>query len=87
MLDSVTIASVPAARPPLGSDVHELTLDGARLAGNDLRLLIDGISYQVGANGDPAQLIYRLGRKLSAGSHSIAVGVGGQRSRAVDVMV
>jgi hypothetical protein len=87
LLDSVTVASVPAASPPLGSNVHELTLDGARLAGNDLRLLIDGISHHVGANGNPAQLIYRMGRELSPGSHSIAAVVGGQRSRAVEVVV
>lgn len=86
-LDAVTAALVPPGSPPVGGDVHELTLDGARLAANDVRLLLDGVAYQVGANGDAAQLVYRLGRRLSAGPHSVAVVVDGQRSRPIELMI
>jgi uncharacterized protein DUF4255 len=65
------------------NSVHQLTLNGARLNGNDVRLVIDGVTYQVGPNANAAQVVYTLGRLLSAGSHSVAVNVNGQMSRSV----
>jgi hypothetical protein len=70
-----------------GSSVHQLTLNGARLNGSDVRLVIDGITHQVGAHTNPVQLVYTLGRLLSAGSHSVAVNVNGQTSRSVTLGV
>jgi Pvc16 N-terminal domain len=79
-LDSpIGLAVVTAAR----NAVHQLTLNGARLDGGDVRLLIDGSTYQAGANANAVQLVYTLGRLLSAGSHSVAVSVNGQLSRSV----
>jgi Pvc16 N-terminal domain len=79
-LDSpIALAVVTVA----GNSVHQLTLNGARLNGSDVRLVIDGLTYQVGANANPAQVIYTLGRLLSAGSHSVAININGQLSRSV----
>jgi hypothetical protein len=66
-----------------GNPVHLLTLNGARLNGGDVRLLLDGVTYQTGPNANPAQLVKTLGRLLSAGSYSVAVNVNGQTSRSV----
>jgi hypothetical protein len=70
-----------------GNPVHLLTLNGARLNGSDVRLLLDGVTYQTGPNANPAQLVKTLGRLLSAGSHSVAVNVNGQASRSVALEV
>jgi len=66
-----------------GNAVHQLTMNGARLNGSDVRLVLDGVTYQVGANANATQLVYTLGRLLSAGSHRVAINVNGQTSRNV----
>ena len=80
-----TIA-VETVTVPTGS-VHRLTIQGARLKGNDVRLVIDGVSYQAGSNPTKNQLIYTLGRLLSAGSHSIAVNIDGHLSHSIELEV
>jgi hypothetical protein len=70
-----------------GKSVHKLTLNGARLNGSDARILIDGITYQTGANASATQLVYTLGRLLDAGAHDVSVNVDGQNSRAVGLEV
>lgn len=70
-----------------GNQVHQLTLNGARLGGGDVRLLIDGVSYQTGGNANANQLVFTLGRLLPAGSHSVAVNVDGSMSHNVDLEV
>jgi hypothetical protein len=67
--------------------VHRLTLGGARLSGADVRLVIDGVVYQAGANANAAQLVYTLGRQLNAGTHQVAVSVDGQMSHTVALEV
>ena len=67
--------------------VHRLTLNGARLNGSDVRLVIDGVTYQAAPNENTAQLVYTLGRLLSAGSHSVAVNVNGHMSRGIGLEV
>jgi len=76
LITSVIAAVVNVA----GNQVHRLTINGARLNGSDVRLLIDGASYQVGANANATQVVFALGRLLDAGSHSVAVLVNGSRS-------
>ena len=66
-----------------GNAVHQLTMNGARLNGSDVRLVLDGVTYQVGANANATQLVYTLGRLLSVGSHRVAINVNGQTSRSV----
>jgi hypothetical protein len=70
-----------------GNQVHRLTLNGARLNGSDVRILLDGTTHQVGANANAAQLVVTLGRLLPAGAHTVAVTVNGQRSRSVGLNV
>jgi Pvc16 N-terminal domain len=90
-----TIEVIPLIASPIGlavvtvsgNQVHRLTLNGARLGGGDVRLLIDGVSYQTGANANASQLVFTLGRLLTAGSHSVAVNVDGSMSHSIDLEV
>jgi hypothetical protein len=68
---------------PDGNNVHRLTLNGVRLNGSDVRAVLDGATYQRGANGNAAQFVLTLGRLLNSGTHRIALNVNGQISRTV----
>jgi hypothetical protein len=70
-----------------GNQVHQLTLNGARLNGTDIRVVIDGIDYQANANANAVQLVFTLGRLLDAGQHSVAIVIDGSRSHDVAVEV
>ena len=70
-----------------GNQVHRLTLNGARLSGADVRLLLDGVTHQLGANTNAAQVVVTLGRLLAAGPHAVALSINGQRSRTVELNV
>jgi hypothetical protein len=93
--NSRTLEVIPLLASPIGlavvtvsgAQVHQLTLNGARLNGANVRLLIDGVTYEAGANANANQLVYTLGRLLSAGSHSVAVYVDGSLSHSVDLEV
>jgi hypothetical protein len=85
-LDSV-VATVFVTSPVTSRSVHQLSLVGARLNGRDVRIVLDGVVYQVGANANAGQLVHRLGRRLAAGTHRVSVNVDGQASRAVDLQV
>jgi hypothetical protein len=67
--------------------VHQITIDGARLNGSDVRLILDGATYQTGANASAAQLVFTLGRQLNAGPHRIALNVDGQLSHTIELEV
>jgi hypothetical protein len=90
-----TLEVIPRLDSPVGvavvaeatGDVHRLTLNGARLNGADVRLVIDGATYQVGANGAAGQIVYTLGRLLAAGRHTVAVNVDGHLSRMLEFVV
>jgi hypothetical protein len=91
--NSRPIEVIPRIDPPVvastvvnaaGSTVNQLTINGARLAGKDLRLILDGVEYQLAATaGQASQLIAEIGLPLSSGSHTIAVMIDGHRSRTV----
>jgi hypothetical protein len=66
-----------------GDNVHRLTINGARLNGSDVRAILDGATYQRGANANAAQFVLTLGRLLNAGTHRIALNVNGQISRTI----
>lgn len=66
-----------------GDNVHRLTINGARLNGSDVRAILDGATYQRGANANAAQFVLTLGRLLNAGTHRIALNVNGQVSRTI----
>jgi hypothetical protein len=64
-----------------GDNVHRLTINGARLNGSDVRVILDGATYQRGPNATASQFVLTLGRLLNAGTHSVALNVNGQLSR------
>ncbi len=78
---------VSAATAPTGEPVSRLTLNGARLNGTDIRLLIDGVTYVAAANASPSQIVYTMGRVLSAGKHQVAARVDGHTSHTIEVGV
>ena len=83
-----TLEVIPLVTSPVGlavvtvsgKEVHRLTVNGARLNGTDVSLIIDGIAYHVGTNVNPNQLVFTLGRLLDPGQHTVAVVVNGSRS-------
>lgn len=68
-----------------GKNVHRLTINGSRLNGADLRLTLDQVSYQAGANANASQLVYTLGKLLDAGPHTLTANIDGHTSRPVTV--
>jgi Pvc16 N-terminal domain len=86
-----TLEVIPLLKSPIGlavttvsgNQVHQLTLNGARLNGTDIRVVIDGVSYQANTNANAAQFVFTLGRLLDSGQHSVAVVVDGSRSHDV----
>jgi Pvc16 N-terminal domain len=89
--NSRTLEVIPRLDSPIGlaqttvggNQVHQLTLNGARLNGSDARVRLDRATYQIGASTNAAQLVLTLGHLLVAGAHEVAVTVDGQTSRAV----
>lgn len=89
--NSRTLEVIPRLDSPVGvsttvvegDNVHELTMDGARLNGSDVRAVLDGATYPRGANANPTQFVLTLGRLLNAGTHRIALNVNGQVSRTI----
>jgi hypothetical protein len=95
-IDSAAALAVPApGGVPSGNPVHQITVNGARLNGADVRLLIDGTSYTGGdptqpnpnASANPVQLVRTLGRLLISGTHAVAVNVDGSSSHVIDLVV
>lgn len=86
-----TLEVIPLVTSPIGlalatvsgNQVHVLTLNGARLNGDDVRVVIDGIDHQAGGNTNPTQLKITLGTRLLLGQHTVAVVVNGSRSHDV----
>jgi hypothetical protein len=93
--NSRTLEVIPRLDSPIGltqitvndNQVHRLTLNGARLNGSDVRVQLDGITHQIGASPNAAQLVVTLGRLLTAGTHGVSVIVNGQSSRTVALNV
>ena len=89
--NSRTLEVIPRLDTPVGvsvvvvngDNVHRLTIDGARLNGSDVRAIVDGATYQTGANANAVQFVLTLGRLLNAGTHRIALNVNGQLSRTI----
>jgi hypothetical protein len=78
----------------VNAQVHQLTINGARLNGKVISLNVDDATYQVAPDPknpnqgtNPAQLVVTLGRLLDPGTHMIAVNVDGHRSRSVPLEV
>ena len=79
----VGLASVAAG----GNQVHRLTLNGNRLSGSDVRVMIDGSVYAAGAKATASQLLFTLGSKLVSGDHNVSVSVDGSTSHTLVLQV
>jgi hypothetical protein len=83
-----TLTVIPLLLSPIGlaavtvngNQVHQLTLNGARLNGNDVRVGIDGVAHAAGSNANAAQVVLTLGRLLASGSHNVGLSVDGNTS-------
>src|SRR5262249_31950941 len=93
--NSRTLEVIPRVDTPIGlatttvngKTVHRLTINGARINGGDVRVILDGATFQTGGNANASQLIVTLGRLLDAGKHRVAVNVDGHLSRTVTLEV
>ena len=94
--NSRTLQIVPLLTAPVGlaqvavngNQVHQLTLNGNRLNGSDVRVLIDGIAYAVTpANVQANRLVLTLGKLLASGEHAVAALVDGNQSHTVTLEV
>jgi hypothetical protein len=89
--NSRTLQVIPLVNSPIvvatvavaGQNVHKLTMNGARLNGADVRIVINNIVYQTGTNALSSQLVFTLGKLLDPGNYTLSVNVDGQASRAV----
>jgi hypothetical protein len=77
-------AAMLAPGSPPGPSVI-LTVNGARLDGSDIRLLLDGVTFQTPPNGNGAQLVYTFNRIVSPGAHALAVTVDGHMSHTLEL--
>lgn len=66
---------------------HRIAIAGARLAGSQLALIVDGVAYQLGANANATALTFTFQRLLATGEHTLAVDVDGSRSHTVSFTV
>jgi len=90
-----TLEVLPLVNSPIGlavvtvsaNQVHQLTMNGARLNGTDIQVLIDGIAHQTSSNASATQLVFTLGRLLDSGQHTVAVAVDGSRSHNIGLGV
>jgi hypothetical protein len=86
---------IPLLTAPIGvavvtaglKQVHRLTLNGARLNGADVRVVIDGVAHQTGQNLNAATLVVTLGRQLAPGPHTVAVQVDGHASHDLELLI
>jgi hypothetical protein len=79
-IDSTSLA---VASPP--GSASNLTVNGARLSGTDVRLLLDAVSFLAPPNSNATQLIFTFNRVLSPGSHTLSLSIDGHTSHAVDL--
>jgi hypothetical protein len=83
VIPRIDSAILTPGSPPGPSAI--LTVNGARLDGNDIRLIVDGIVFQAPPNGNSVQLVYTFNRIISPGSHALAVSIDGHMSHTVDL--
>jgi hypothetical protein len=76
-IDSAVLA--PSSPP----GAQRLTISGARLNGNDIRLLLDGVPHQAPANSSATQLNHTLARAITPGTHQLGVTIDGHASHRV----
>jgi hypothetical protein len=79
-----TALLAPGSPPGLST---MLTVNGARLAGSDVRVMLDGVAFQAPPNGNAVQLVYTFNRSIGPGSHSLALAIDGHVSHTVSLDV
>ncbi len=65
------------------SSTGVLNLRGARFDGADVRIIVDGQEYAIGANTNAIQLTQTFTRRLTPGAHTVAVVVDAHNSREI----
>jgi hypothetical protein len=83
VIPRIDAAVVTPGSPPGPSTI--LTANGARLDGNDIRVLLDGVIFQAPPNANGAQLVYTFNRTINPGPHALAVNIDGHMSHTVDL--
>jgi hypothetical protein len=83
VIPRIDSAILTPGSPPGSSMI--LAVNGARLDGNDIRLLLDGVIFQAPPNANGAQLVYTFNRIISPGSHALAVSVDSHMSHTLDL--
>jgi hypothetical protein len=84
VIPRIDTAILTPGSPPGPSTL--LTVNGARLDGNDIRLLVDGTVFQAPPNPNPAHLTHTFNRVFSSGGHTLAVSIDGHPSHIVDLV-
>jgi hypothetical protein len=86
-----TLAVMPRIDPlPMVSVVngkHRIDLAGARLAGTQIVVIVDGVAYEAPVNSSDQSLSFTFQRRLSVGEHQVAVDVEGNRSQTMPFTV
>ena len=93
--NGATLEVIPAVTFPIGAVavsvagtlVHRLTINGTRLNGGDVRLIVDGVAFATGPNATAAQIVFTLGRLLTSGPHTVAVSVSGSVSHGIALVI
>jgi hypothetical protein len=65
------------------SSTGVLRLRGARFDGADVRIIVDGQEFAIGANTNATQLTQTFTRRLTPGAHKVTVVVDAHSSREI----
>jgi hypothetical protein len=85
VIPRIGTALLSGGSPPGSTTI--LTVNGARLAGTDIRVMLDGAPFQAPPNGNAVRLVYTFNRSIGPGSHTLAVMIDGHLSHTVDLGV
>ncbi len=77
----INTATLAAGTPP----TQTITIDGTRLNGADIRIVIDGETYLLPPNTNAAQIVHTFALPLLPGSHALSVSIDGHTSHSTDL--
>ena len=79
IIPAVDTAALTPASPPAAI----LTINGARLNGSDVRVVVDGVEYSAAPNSNASQLTYTFARPPAPGAHTLSVNIDGHASHTI----
>ncbi len=82
VIPRIDSATLTPGSPPVST---VLTVNGGRLDGSDIRLLVDKVTHQAPPNANPTQLVFTFNRMFSPGRHTLAVSIDGHTSHTTDL--